>query len=113
TDLCVILVVGMLCCLAQTATTKAASARLFWLAAIVPLFLVLALTGSRGGMLGLLAGFATILYSYFGFRIGLPLAVAGALALLAVVGGRASEITSGGTAHARLFLWQDGLTNPF
>jgi hypothetical protein len=112
-DLCLILVLGMLCCLYQASATRAASARLFWLLAIVPLFLVLSLTGSRGGMLGLLAGFATIVYAFFGFRIGLPMAAAGALALLAIVGGRASELSGGGTAHERLSLWGDGLINLF
>lgn len=112
-DLSLILALGMLCCVYHAMTTPAASARLFWIAPIVPLFLVLTLTGSRGGMLGLLAGFVGIVYSFTGVRMGIPIAFVGSLGLLAFAGGRGADLTGGNTAHERLSLWQNGLGNLF
>lgn len=112
-DLSLILVLGMLCCIYHAMSTPAVSAKIFWLLPVAPLFFIVSLTGSRGGMLGLLAGFAAIVYSFVGIRIGVPVAIFGSLGLLFFAGGRSAEIAGGGTAHERLALWQSGLANLF
>lgn len=112
-DLSMIMILGMLCCMYHAMSTPAISTRIFWLLPIVPLFLILTFTGSRGGMLACLAGFAALSYSYFGMKVGWPLAIAGGLALLAFAGGRSADIAGGGTARERLNLWGEGLTALF
>jgi hypothetical protein len=113
-DLCLILGLGMLCCVYGASTTPAGVAmRVLWLSPI-PLFIYALLeTHSRGGMLGVLAGASAYLYSRFGGPKALPFAIAGCVAALAIVGGRQGNITGGDTAHERLMMWADGLTNLF
>lgn len=112
-DLCLVLVLGMLCAFYHFATTPAPSAKIFWLLPIPGFFLMLSLTGSRGGMLGLLAGFATLVYAYRGLRRSIPLVFVGIFALLYFAGGRGADISGGGTARERLSLWGEGLGTLF
>ncbi|CAN5632084.1 hypothetical protein BH11PLA2_BH11PLA2_13360 [soil metagenome] len=112
-DLAMILALGIGCCGYHAESTPAPSARIFWLLPIIPLFFVITLTGSRGGMLSLLAGFAAWCYGRMGWRAGVPFAVVGIVGLLAVAGGRGGNITGGGTAHERLVLWGSGLGDYF
>jgi putative inorganic carbon (hco3(-)) transporter len=112
-DLCLILVLGIGCCGYHAASTPAPSMRIFWLAPVPYLFWVLSLTGSRGGMLAMLTGFAAFCYGKVGWRVGVPFAIVGTIGLLAVAGGRGANITGGGTAHERLALWQQGLGDYF
>lgn len=117
-DLCLVLGIGVCCALYRGFETGNRLARLAWLAPIGPFLYALALTKSRGGMLGLGAAAAAFAVTRYGGRKG-------ALVLLALVpaaavgfGGRQTNITlDGGTGQERILLWSDGLellfqTNP-
>jgi len=84
--------------------------RLLWLLPIPVFGFAILETHSRGGLMGVLAGGAAYLFSRFGGPRALPLAAAAALGGLLLVGGRQASI-SGDTAHERLMMWADGLTN--
>lgn len=107
-DLCLILVFGSLCCLYQAATTSKWLLKGVWLLPIGLFVYALLLTQSRGGLLGLLAGLAALIYSKFGWKRALPVILVGVPAVIFGIGGRQGEIT-GDTAHERLMLWADGL----
>lgn len=106
-DLCLGLCLGMMCC-AYRALSGEGGLRFLWLAPIGPLIYALTLTGSRGGVLGLLAGIAAWLFARYGGKRSVPLAVLAGIGLLAVVGGRGAAIGGGGTAHERVMIWASG-----
>ena len=109
-DLCLILTAGTLACLARSAVAAGAG-RLLWLAPIGLYGYALMLTQSRGGLIGLAAGIGTLVYTRLGPRRGLPLAVVGVLALVAVFGGRQANfnLSASDTSQGRLQLWAEGL----
>jgi hypothetical protein len=108
-DLCLILGLGILSCL-YLATTEVGIMRVLWLIPI-PLFAYAIIeTHSRGGLLGIMAGLSAYLYSRFGGAKSLPLAIGGAFLLLIAIGGRSAKIEGTGTAHHRMMLWSNGLT---
>ncbi|MBA4067419.1 MAG: hypothetical protein C0501_27660 [Isosphaera sp.] len=110
-DLCLVLGLGILCCVyLSTTTAHGAAGRLFWLLPIPVYVYGLMETQSRGGLLGVLAGTGAYLYSRYGGAKALPFAVAGGLAALMLVGGRQGGIGGGGTAHERVMKWASGLT---
>lgn len=113
-DLCLILGLGILCCIyGATTTTTGFASRLLWFAPI-PLFAFSILqTHSRGGLLGVLAGGAAYLFSRYGGPKSIPYAVGGVVAALLAIGGRQGSISGGGTAHERLMFWAQGLTELF
>lgn len=109
-DLCLILGLGIWCCIYLGSTSGLGPAG--WLVWLLPVPLygyALLETHSRGGLMGVLAGGAAYIYSRFGGPKALPFAVAGAVAALVLVGGRQAEV-SGGTAHQRLMFWAEGIT---
>jgi hypothetical protein len=106
-DLCLMLGLGILSCV-YLATTGAVGGVL-WLLPI-PLYVYgLIETGSRGGLLGILAGGAAYLYSRYGGAKALPLMAALAVGGLVIVGGRAASLGGGGTAHERVMMWAMGI----
>jgi putative inorganic carbon (hco3(-)) transporter len=109
-DLSLVLTTGILACLARSAVT-AGLARLMWLAPIGVFGYALMLTQSRGGLLGLAAGLGAVAFAKLGPRRGIPLALIGVLALLAVFGGRQVNFNLAGsdTSQDRLRLWAEGL----
>ncbi|MEO2089447.1 MAG: O-antigen ligase family protein, partial [Gemmataceae bacterium] len=109
-DLCLMLGLGIWCCVYCGSTNSfGLIGWAFWLLP-VPLYIyALFETHSRGGLMGVLAGGAAYVYSRFGGPKALPFAIAGAVGALVLVGGRQAEV-SGGTAHARLMLWAEGVT---
>ena len=110
-DLCLILGLGIQCCIyLVTASAWPLMFRLLWLLPIPVFGFAILETHSRGGLMGVLAGGAAYLFSRFGGPRALPLAAAAALGGLLLVGGRQASI-SGDTAHERLMMWADGLTN--
>ena len=113
-DLCLVLGLGILCCIYLTATGSLPFIlSILWLLP-VPLFGYAILeTHSKGGVLGVLAGLAGYIYSRFGGPKSVPFAAAGAVACLALIGGRQGNMSGGGTAHERLMMWADGLENLF
>lgn len=113
-DLCLMLGLGILSCVyCITSGVGGVLGRIFWLINI-PLFIVTLLeTHSRGGLLGVLAGISGYLFSRYGGTRSIPLAIAGGLSVVAVIGGRQSAIQGGGTAHERLMMWCEGLSTLF
>ena len=110
-DLCLILGLGILCCVYGASTNSFGPVGLALWALPVPVFVVALLeTHSRGGLLGVLTGGGAYLYSRYGGARALPLAVAGAVAALVAIGGRQADVGSGGgTAHERMIMWAEGL----
>ena len=70
------------------------------------------LTKSRGGLLGLLAAAAALLYSRFGLRRALPAAALCLPGVVLAMGGRQANIGvgRGDTSFERVMLWAEGLT---
>ncbi len=110
-DMCLVLGLGILSCIYGATTTRSGFVgRLSWLVPI-PLFgYALLETHSRGGLLGVMAGGSAYLFSRFGGPKAIPYAAAGAVTVLTLIGGRQGNISGGGTAHERLMLWANGLT---
>jgi O-antigen ligase len=80
-----------------------------WGAPLTLLGYALQLTYSRGGLLALLAGIATLFHARYGLRKG-GYALLLVLPILLVFGGRQSDIsTSKGTGQLRVQLWSEGL----
>ena len=113
-DLCLVLGLGILSCIyCSTTGFYGMAGRVLWLLPI-PLFIYALLeTHSRGGLLGVLAGIGGYLYSRYGGARALPFAIGGAVAALALIGGRQASIGGGGTAHERLMYWAGGLGELF
>lgn len=110
-DLCLILGLGLLSCVYLTTTSHDLGLfRFLWLLPI-PLFVFAVIeTHSRGGLLGIMAGVASYLFSRFGGTKSIPIALGGAFLLLFAIGGRSANIEGGGTAHQRVMIWSDGVT---
>jgi hypothetical protein len=109
-DLCLILSMGTLAALALAATATS-FARVLWLAPIGLFGYALMLTHSRGGLLGLAGGLATLAVARLGVRRGLPLALVAVVALLAVFAGRQTDFSldDSDTSQGRLRLWAEGI----
>ena len=85
--------------------------RVMWAIPFAGFALLMVLTQSRGGLLGLSAAVAAYFASRLGWRKALPLAAIAIPALLFVVGGRQANLSlSGGTGQDRLRIWSDGLS---
>ena len=108
-DLCLVLVFGSLCCLYQAAAAANKLVKALWVLPIGLFGFTLILTGSRGGLLGLLAGLSALIYAKFGWKRALPLILVGAPAMVLAIGGRQAEFDATDSGHARLMLWADGL----
>src|SRR5204863_7794394 len=72
-DLCVLLVVGALFGLYQLTNRRRGSLRFIWLLPLGVIVAGIPLTGSRGGMLAMLAGLGTLALTRLGVRRGLIL----------------------------------------
>ncbi len=113
-DLCLILGLGILCCIYCLTTNRNGPIGLAVWALPIPLFVYALLdTYSKGGLLGILTGGTAYLYSRYGGPRSLPLAATGAILILAAIGGRQGDISGGGTAHQRLMFWAEGMTTIF
>ena len=109
-DFSEIIVSGLLFAITGLAEMRRGMARLLWLAPIAAFGLALALTRSRGGFLGILAGLMVLLWARFGLRKAILLAAVALPLLFFLFQGRMTELdTSEGTAQGRITLWYDGL----
>jgi hypothetical protein len=109
-DLSRILVEGIFLALFFVLRPRGGLARWLCLAALPVFGYALALTQSRGGFLGFLAGLAILLRVRYGLGKGLALAAVVVPVVLVAFGGRQTEMdTSGGTAQKRIQLWSQGL----
>jgi O-antigen ligase len=84
--------------------------RLLWLIPIGLFGYATLLTQSRGGLLGLLAGLFVLLCIKLGPRRGALLGIVAFPLMILAIGGRQSEIDTGGTAQSRFQLWAEGLS---
>jgi putative inorganic carbon (hco3(-)) transporter len=112
-DLCLVLGLGIFSCLYGATTTPSWLWRTSWLWPIPIFIYALIETHSRGGLLGVMAGVAGYLFSRYGGAKSIPIAIAGGVVALLIIGGRQAEITGGGTAHERLMLWAQGIVELF
>jgi O-antigen ligase len=110
-DLCLLLVLGTGISLYKFTDPEAGSLRFAWLPPVALFVYALALTQSRGGLLGFLLAVAVFLQQRFGSWKAAPLGLAVLPALLFVFGGRQTNITSaeGDTGQDRIVLWSEAL----
>ena len=108
-DFCLILVTGVLCALYRAATAPDLFGRVFWALPIGAFGWAIALTKSRGGLLGLGVAAGVWAVGRFGWKRTLPLGVLVAGAALAA-GGRQTNFNlgEGDTARQRFELWAEG-----
>jgi hypothetical protein len=111
-DLCLILVVGIVCALYRTATARNWAMSVVWLSPLAAFGYALMLTKSRGGLLGLMAAIFALLYSRYGWKRTLVLMTMLLPVMAVVVGGRQTDISmdENDTAQTRIQLWSDGLS---
>lgn len=109
-EFCAILAVAVpLCCWALSG--RHALLKPLWLGLLVLSLYGIALTKSRGGFLGLLAGLGAMCYARFGLKKTIILGCSGLPVLLLAFGGRQTEISaSAGTGQTRVQLWSEWLT---
>lgn len=110
-DLCMILTTAIICCLAISTTSDILITKITWLMPVALFGYAIVLTGSRGGLLALLAALFALACLRLGPRRGGVLALICLPALLLLVGGRQANLNIGGndTAQERMRLWVDGL----
>lgn len=117
-DLCLVLGIGICCALYRGFETEDFFGRLIWLAPVAAFLYALALTQSRGGMLGIGAAAVAFVVMRYGWKKGALLTLALLPAMAVLFAGRQTNITLGeGTGQERIRLWSDGLellfrTNP-
>jgi O-Antigen ligase len=111
-DLCLILVTGSLCCLCLASLARAMPLKLLCLCPIGLFGYAMTLTQSRGGLLGLLVAMCALIYSRYGWKKSLPLAVIVIPALLWVFAGRQTDFSASGndTGNQRLQAWSEGIS---
>jgi hypothetical protein len=110
-DLARILVTGILIALYFLGDRRIGMLRPLWILPIVLFGLALQLTHSRGGLLALFGGLATLFYTRFGRKktILLSLIIFPTMLILFGGGRQTNFSTSGGTAQDRIKIWSDGL----
>jgi hypothetical protein len=110
-DLSLILASGMPICLYCIFETKGILTRLYGGLLLAFFAYSLVQTRSRGGLLAFGAGLMTLIVCRVGIVRSLPLASLALVGMLAVFGGRQSQIDTGsGTAQERVQVWDVGFT---
>lgn len=109
-DLCLILLMGMLCCVYAATDRSRGLLRVAWLAPIGVFGYALMLTHSRGGFLAMIGSVAVLAEARFGWRRALPLLFIAIPAFVVLFAGRQTNIsTSDDTGQDRIQLWSAGL----
>jgi O-antigen ligase len=109
-DLCLLLVVGIVLSVYWLNERRTGPARYLWLGPLFLLGYALALTESRGGFLGLVAGVLAYLYARYGGRGMIVLGLLALPVLFAAFAGRQTNLsTTGNTGQTRIQIWSDTL----
>lgn len=109
-DLGLVLVTGIPLCLYWLGERKKSLFKLVWIALIALFVYALMLTHSRGSLLALVAGLATLLCARYGKRCAIFLGVLALPVMFAVFAGRMTSFSATeGTGQGRIQLWSDGL----
>jgi putative inorganic carbon (hco3(-)) transporter len=109
-DLCLILIVGIGIAGCRWEESKSALSGLLWLVPVTVFVYALALTQSRGGLLGLLAGLMVFTWQKFGLKKAICAGMMLLPVMLFIFGGRQTKLDTGETtAQQRILLWSDGL----
>ncbi|MBL8798970.1 MAG: O-antigen ligase family protein [Planctomycetia bacterium] len=108
-DLCLLLVLGSGICVYKFTDAGFIGLRLVWLAPLALFLYALALTQSRGGLLGFLLAVVVYLHQRFGGWKATVLAVGLLPALLLAFAGRQTNISAahGDTGQDRIALWSE------
>ena len=108
-DFCEILNTAMLFSLYRLMDSSRGASRFLWLAPLAVFGLALALTKSRGGFLGAVAGFLVLIWARYGRRKSIILAALALPAAFFLFSGRQTSLSlSEGTSQQRIQLWSDG-----
>jgi len=108
-DLCLLLIVAITICLWGLGADAPLGRRIAWVILLAVFGYAVVLTHSRGGFLGLVAGFAVLGVSRWGWRKTIVV-FCGSIPILLEIGGRQTDLSlSGGTGQNRLQLWSQGL----
>jgi hypothetical protein len=109
-DLCLILTLGIVCCLFRSATARGTVPTAAWLTPIALFAFAIVLTKSRGGLLGLMSAVVAFLVARYDWRRALPVAVAGVPLVILAIGGRQAklDLDNEDTGYARVMLWGRG-----
>jgi O-antigen ligase len=109
-DICVLIVTATMLLLGKLADRRSGLPRLGWLLPLGVFAFGFYLTKSRGGLLALLAGLGMTIRLRWGWGRALLLGAVGAPVLLALLGGRQTDIsTTTDTGQDRIGLWSDAL----
>ncbi|HYV35738.1 MAG TPA: O-antigen ligase family protein [Gemmataceae bacterium] len=109
-DLSLLLTMGLFIALYGLTDTNQGVFRLGWLGPLLLFGYALSLTQSRGGFLGMMAGFMALFYARFGWRGTLMLGVPLLPVAVVLFGGRMVSISaSEGTGQTRIQIWSDGI----
>jgi putative inorganic carbon (hco3(-)) transporter len=108
-DICQILMLGSICCLARAAIARGWVLRALWLLPIGLFAYATTLTHSRGGLLAVLAGVGGIIFIRTGPRTGLLLAPLVVIGGVLAAGGRQAnyEMDANDTSQHRIHLWAE------
>jgi O-antigen ligase len=105
-DFCQMLSTASAICISALSERRALLVRLLWASPILLFAHAFLLTGSRGGMIGMLAMLATYSLVRFGWKKAIPLLVIALPVILGFAGGRQSNFDiEGGTGQSRIQLW--------
>jgi O-antigen ligase len=108
-DICQLLMLGSLCCLARAELARGWVLSALWLVPIGLFAYASILTHSRGGLLCILAGLAGMVFIRLGPRTGLFLAPLVVLAGVLAAGGRQAnyDMGAGDTSQGRIHFWAE------
>lgn len=110
-DTCVLICTVMLLAIGRLMDRRSGPLRFFvWLPCLAVFGFGFILTGSRGGLLALLAGLGLMIRLRLGWQRAITLGILGLPLALLLLGGRQTDISSNTeTGKLRVFLWSDGL----
>jgi hypothetical protein len=110
-DMCLVLVAGVVAGGYRALSSRSWAGAIPWLVAVGGFVYAVALTKSRGGLLGLLAAATAYLVARYGWKRAVPLAVVVVPAAAVLFAGRQTDFSGvggSGTANQRVQFWSEG-----